>query len=568
MPESRSSRGLWLLLAGYIGLLLVPAGFLPLMESTEGRYGEIAWEMVSRGRYLEPVLNGIKHFHKPPLAYWAVAAGYQLFGIGDFGARFFGVLAAGLAVYYLYRLALLVFDARGPALDASLIFASSLLFLAVARIVATDIYLTAFTVMAQFYLFRRLSGVSRRRDPWLCGLALGLGFLTKGPVIFLFTLLPFLVAKLFDPAHRRVFSWQETGLATLAFALVALPWYLAVALKNPGLLHYFLKAQTVDRAFSNRFRRYEPPWYFLYIFAGTFVPYLLFLLKGACRPGRLPRPQRVLFLYLLVPFVILSLVPGKQPTYILPGYGVASILAAAALLHWPMPRLRVLAVALLALAVAAPAVAGCTYPPAQSLRWPLLGASVLLILLWWQAWRARQRPTLVAWCAALLLGATTAGYAVVAVAAPQMRGYETMARALDRLDPGRKLEVLVYRGFLPSLSLYRRQRAVMAFGMHREVQFQDDTEYRRWYLESEADLRRFLAAQPELFVVARREVPPDFLAARGYRCRPVYAQHKHTAYRCLRLALAGGTAGKERSAVEPNLPLKPVANPRLPEATP
>lgn len=534
MPRPVSGRGLWLLLAAYVALLLIPAGFVPLMESTEGRYGEIAWEMVASGRYLEPVLNGIKHFHKPPLTYWAIAAGYQLFGVGDFGARAGGVVAAGLAVFYLYRLARLLLGPRPEALDAALIFASSLLLIAVARIVATDIYLTAFTVMALFYLFRRLAGHQKRRDPWLYGLALGLGFLTKGPVILLFTLLPYLVAKFFDPGHRRVFRWQEVGFAVLAFSLVALPWYLAVAAKNPGLLRYFLKAQTVDRAMSNRFHRYEPPWFFLYIFIGTFAPYVLFFLRGAFQSRRLPWEQRVLFVYFLVPFVVLSLVPGKQPTYILPSYGIAAILAAAALAEFSMPWLRTLAVALLSLAVAAPGVAGWAYPPVQPLRWPLLGASLVLALLWWQAWRARQSPALVAWCAVLLLAATSAGYVVVAVAAPQMRGYETMARTLDRLDPEHRLEVLVYQSFLPSLSLYRRQRAVMAFGMHREVQFQDDPGYRRWYLETEGDLRRFLAAHPELFVVLRREVSPDFMQVYDYRCRPVYTEHKHAAYRCRR----------------------------------
>ena len=83
MVEAPTGRRLRLLLACYFLILLLPTGFLPLMESTEGRYGEIAWEMLLRGNYLEPFFNGIKHFHKPPLTYWAIAGGYRLFGIGD-----------------------------------------------------------------------------------------------------------------------------------------------------------------------------------------------------------------------------------------------------------------------------------------------------------------------------------------------------------------------------------------------------------------------------------------------------------------------------------------------------
>ena len=534
MVEARgpASQRLWLWLAGYFLLLLIPTGFLPLMESTEGRYGEIAWEMVASGNYLEPFFNGIKHFHKPPLTYWAIAAGYKLFGINDFGARFFGVIAACLAVVYLYRLALVLLEDARQARDAALIFATSLLFLGVARIVATDIYLTCFTVMAQYYLFRRIAGPARRSDAPLYGLALGLGFLAKGPIILLFTLLPFLVARFFDAGHRRLFSGPETALATATFALVALPWYIAVMIENPGLLYYFLKVQTVDRVASNRFHRYEPHWYFLYVFAGTFLPYLFFFLKGAVCLRGFDRSRQVLFLYVLVPFLVFTLAQSKQPTYILPCYGMAALLAAAALARLSMPRLRLLAVVVLLLAVVAPALAGFVYPPARALRWWLLLATIPAAWLWWQALRDHRGELLIPRCAALLLLVTTVAYAVVAVAAPQMRGYKQMAQALDRLDPERKFDVLVYQGFLPSLSLYRRHLAASAYGMDREVQFQENQDYRNWYLPGAVDLQRYLAERKELFVVMNLKARPCFEEESGYLCDAVYEQRKHNAYRC------------------------------------
>ena len=532
MVEAPTGRRLRLLLALYFLVLLLPTGFLPLMESTEGRYGEIAWEMLLRGNYLEPFFNGIKHFHKPPLTYWAIAGGYKLFGIGDFGARFFGTVAALLAVIYLYRLALVLLGDRRNAFDATLIFASSVLFLAIARIVATDIYLTCFTVMAQYYLFRRLRGEGRRSDAPLFGLALGLGFLTKGPIIFLFTLLPFLVAKFFDPDHRRVFSWREVLAGSGVFALLALPWYLIVMAKNPGLLYYFLKVQTVDRVATNRFHRHEPFWYFFYVFAGTFLPYILFFARGTLSPRAFDRPTRVLLLYVWVPFVVFTLAQSKQPSYIVPFFGIAAILAAAALRTFPMPRLRTLATLLLLLFAIAPAVAGFVYPPVRVLRWPLVVAAPLLLWLWWRLWQERQGPQLVWWSALLLIVVSTVAYAVVGVAAPQMRGYEQMASTLNRLDPDRNLDVLAYQGFLPSLSLYRRHLTAAAYGMQRDVRFQTDEEYRSWYLPTAADLQRFLRDRPQLFVVMAEDALPDFEKESGYACREVYGQRKRSAYLC------------------------------------
>lgn len=532
MVEAPTGRRLRLLLALYFLILLLPTGFLPLMESTEGRYGEIAWEMLLRGNYLEPFFNGIKHFHKPPLTYWAVAGGYKLFGIGDFGARFFGVVAAILALVYLYRLALVLLGDRRNAFDAALIFASSILFLAIARIVATDIYLTCFTVMAQYYLFRRLHGEKRGSDAPLYGLALGLGFMTKGPIIFLFTLLPYLLAKFFDPDHRRVFTWREVLAGTGVFAVVALPWYLLVMAKNPGLLYYFLKVQTVDRVATNRFRRHEPIWYFFYVFAGTFLPYFLFFARGTLKPGAFCRSTRVLFLYVWVPFLVFTLAESKQPSYILPLFGIAAILAATSLRTLPMPRLRTLAVLLLLLFAIAPAVAGFVYPPARILRWPLLVTIPPLLWLWWRLWLERQGRQLVWWSALLLLAVSTVAYGIVAAAAPQMRGYEQMAKTLNRLDPGRNVDVLAYQSFLPSLSLYRRHLTAAAYGMQRDVRFQTDDEYRNWYLPTAADLQRFLQDRPQLFVVMAEDALPDFEKESGYACREVYRQRKRSAYLC------------------------------------
>ncbi len=528
----RNGRVLAGLLFVYCLVLLLPAGFVPLMESTEARYGEIAWEMVRSGNWLEPSFNGIKHFHKPPLTYWLVAAGYQLFGIGDFGARFFGVVAAGIAVAYLYRLAGVLLDDAGQQRNAALIFATSLLFLAVSRIVATDIYLTCFTVMAQYYLFRRIRGERRRSDALLYGLALGLGFLAKGPIIFLFTLLPFGLAKLFDPEHRRVYSWPETAAAAGAFAAVALPWYLAVVVKNPGLLYYFLKVQTVDRVATDHFGRYEPPWYFVYVLAGTFLPYIFFFLRGALRPGRFPPHQRILFLYVLTPFLVFTLARSKQPTYILPLYGVAAVLTAAALARFPMPRLRSLAVAVLALIALAPAVAGFFYPPAFQLRWWLLAGTLPALWILRRAWQERSGARLVTWSAAQLLLAATVAYVVVIAAAPQMRGYETMVDEINRLDPEGRLDILTYRDFLPSLSLYRNRLTAAAYAMKRETQFQDDEAYREWYLPKADDLRRFLADRSEIFLVVREVSLDEFQQETGYLCETIYRQHKHSAYRC------------------------------------
>ncbi|RLB71663.1 MAG: glycosyltransferase family 39 protein [Deltaproteobacteria bacterium] len=521
-----------LLLFGFTLLLLLPAGSMPLMESTEARYAEIAREMIVSGNYLEPHFNAIKHFHKPPLAYWLTVAGFKIFGLNNFGARFFCVLAAVLAVFYLYRTACMLLRNEKQALLASYIFSSSLLFLVVSRLASTEIYLVTCVVAAQFYLLRQAFGTRGWHNALFYGVFLGLGFAVKGPIIFLFTLLPGLVAKLFDSHHRHLFSWREVAIASTAFSLIALPWYLIVVIKNPGLLEYFLKVQTVDRVITDRFQRYEPPWYFFYIFAVTFFPYTLFLLKGLWNWKKLSEQLKPLLLYIALPMLVFSLVKGKHATYILPFYGSCAILTAGMLARDSMPRLRNLITWLLLLLALAPAIAGFIYPPLRGVSAWLVLAGLVAFILWWQIWSVRRRESYWGWIVVLMVFLSGIGIWGAGIAGPQMRGYQQMAAELNRRDPEQRMETLVFRGYLPSLSFYRNHLAVMALSRKREIQFQPEISYRPWYLSNNKELKAFLTDHPELFVVTRKKTLELFSETYSYQCEPAFIQRKYSAYLC------------------------------------
>lgn len=528
-----SNRQLLLLLVMYGALLLLPSGLMPLVETTEARYGEIAREMIVSGNWIEPRLNGIKHFHKPPLAYWLVATGMKLFGQNDFGARLFGVLAAVVAVVFLYRLARLVLQEEKKAFYAALIFATSGLFLAVTRLASTEIYLVCFTILAQYSLFRQLYGPRSWRNALFYGLFLGLGFLTKGPIIFLFTLLPYLVAKFFDREHRRVFTAREILLGAIAFASLALPWYLAVMAKNPGLLHYFLKVQTVDRVVTDRFHRYEPPWYFFVVFTGTFLPYLLFFLKGLHYHQVMPRRLKILLIYVAAPLLVLTLAKGKHASYIVPFYGVSSLWAAEAYARLAMPRLRAVVLGMLGLLALAPLGAAVALRPLAG-YWQACSVAAILPLAWlaWKAFRERHTQRLLMWTAASLMLASCLGYVLYGQVAHVRRGYERLAARLNLLDPDRRLPVLVYRKSLPSISFYRGALAVMALGKEREVQFEQNADYRASYLASYGELQDFMDNNSRLFIVADARDIPDLKEGRELVCDGLFAHRKVTAYMC------------------------------------
>ena len=97
---SRLAPGALLLLAliAWFGTL----GYRDLIHPDEGRYAEIARQMLASGDWISPRLNGILYFEKPALQYWATATAFAVFGISDFAARFWPGLTGAFAVLALW----------------------------------------------------------------------------------------------------------------------------------------------------------------------------------------------------------------------------------------------------------------------------------------------------------------------------------------------------------------------------------------------------------------------------------------------------------------------------------
>src|SRR6266545_4463731 len=151
--EVDSPRQPWWLLLLTLFTFFVLLGSRSLNEPDEGRYAEIAREMIELGDWLVPHFWYVPHLDKPPLTYWAVAVSISVFGQNEWAVRLPLALAgiSGVWVSYLFGLAL---GGQRVGIWSALILQSSLLYFVMARMLTTDILLTQFIAWTVYFFWR------------------------------------------------------------------------------------------------------------------------------------------------------------------------------------------------------------------------------------------------------------------------------------------------------------------------------------------------------------------------------------------------------------------------------
>ena len=328
-------------LALSLGLLLLTAALLffaglgrfPLLEPDEGRNAEVGREMMASGDWITPHFNGFAYLDKPAVYFWMVAASLETFGVSEGAARVPSALMAAATLLLVWFLARRMFgDAAG--LRAGIIFAACPLALMLAREVITDMTLTFFVTltMVAFWLLEE----SNFGRPWFNTLmfaAMGVAVITKG---FVGILIPLIAILIYEAARGRWQEWLRLrwGWGLLVFLAVALPWFIAVSMRNPGFPRYAFWNESLKRFATGAARRRGGILYYLPVFLGGFFPWSLFLLLAGWNRLRrwrelkqeAGRPILFLLSWAAWVFVFFTLSHSKLPTYFLPAIIPLSIL--------------------------------------------------------------------------------------------------------------------------------------------------------------------------------------------------------------------------------------------------
>lgn len=309
-------------------------GGYALWDPDEGRTAVIAKEIWSTGNWLTLSFNGAPYYDKPAPYFWLVAIGLKLFGPSEWAIRWPSALAAVLMVGAVFQWGRSS-GGWGRGLWAGLVLATSMEFVFVGRLGRLEMPFNLFftAAMLSFLAWRERGGSGL----WLFYLFMALACLIKGPVGII---LPLLIIGSFALLTRRWETLREMrwlkGLGLIL--LIAGPWYLLAAFKDPIYMKTFLWDHNVVRFFATEsgIKHPEPIYFFFPVLLGGFLPWSLFLpavVRQCWRERKEKGAQQMLFLsvWAAVVFIFFSLARNKLAHYILPAFPPLALLTAGLL---------------------------------------------------------------------------------------------------------------------------------------------------------------------------------------------------------------------------------------------
>ncbi len=350
-----------------------------LWDRDEPRNAGCAAEMLQRGDWVVPMFNAELRVHKPVLLYWFMMSAYSVFGVGEFGARFWSALLAVGTTLMTYQIGKRLFD-REAGFWSAVVLATTLMFTVAARAATPDSVLIFFTTLAtMIYVLAAFprhdvepaAGPSERQtwypQRWttvaLMYAVMGVAVLAKGPVglviptacIGMFLLImrlptrnqatdetrpwwirvPLAMVRPFAPLHFLRTCWFMRPITAVLLCLaVALPWYIWVGLRTDGAwIQGFLLEHNVNRAMHAMEGHNGPFFYYIVAICIGFFPWSVFFAPTLIDAGRRIRndhPWKPGLIFVAcwagVYLGLFSLAQTKLPSYITPCYPAVALL--------------------------------------------------------------------------------------------------------------------------------------------------------------------------------------------------------------------------------------------------
>lgn len=258
---------------------------IPLLDKTESRYAEIARIMQETKQWVVLQIDyGVPFWAKPPLSTWLSAGSFELFGVNEFAARFPSFL---LSVILIIIAGKMVKKEGYSIYLPGFILLTMPEFLIHTGVVSTDTSLEFCITMMMISFWKTMQSETKTYWNYVFFIALGFGFLAKGPLITVLTFPPlFLWCCLDTQRFKVVFSKFSILIGLCITAVIALPWYYFCEQQSPGFLDYFIVGEHYKRFLEPGWKgdlygsgHSQPKGMIWLLMIGFMFPWILFVLR-------------------------------------------------------------------------------------------------------------------------------------------------------------------------------------------------------------------------------------------------------------------------------------------------
>ena len=322
------------------GVYLFTSTGRAVLDDGDALYSNVAQNMAATGDWVTPYANSVRFLDKPPMLYWLTAASFRVLGVTEFAVRLPAACAVAATAMLLFFLGLKTGGSfAGFVAGSAFAFcAGTFLFTLMAF---PDIFFVFFLTLAvtAFYVWHQ-----DERNPIFPALlfyaATAGAVLSKGLIGLAF---PAAIALLFLLWSRNLSRLRHFHIVkgTLLFFIIAAPWHILAAVRNPGFMWYYFVNEQFLRFLGKRqpldYESISLPIFWALALAwlfpwSVFLPALRHVWRGAGELSDAARRDavKICFCWAFVVFLFFS-VSSRIEHYSMPIFPPLAILIGAAL---------------------------------------------------------------------------------------------------------------------------------------------------------------------------------------------------------------------------------------------
>ena len=306
-----------IILALAFALFFSCLGATSLWDPDEPRQAIMAREMMERGDYIHPYLNGGPYLEKPPFYPWMIMVAAKIGGnLNEFASRVPSAVAATFLLLVVFFLGRMLVNEQSGFLSA-LVLATNYQYLSNARESVMDMTFAFFIGLTIFLNYIAVAK-DRRALFVLSFIPASLAILTKGPAGLVIPAGVMFFYLLVQRKWKRFIIPLITG--CILSAAIASIWFFAA---GNEYIKEFIFHQNITR-YTSAFDHKESVFYYFHKLFFNFLPWSMFLPFALVHAWK--KKYWLPFIWFVVTFLFFELSQSKRAIYLISLYPASALL--------------------------------------------------------------------------------------------------------------------------------------------------------------------------------------------------------------------------------------------------